>query len=38
MDSGKARATLKYYDDFYETIGNPRAARRLIVSACIPRP
>jgi hypothetical protein len=38
MDAGRVSATLKYYDEFYETIGNPRTAKRSIVSACIPRP
>jgi hypothetical protein len=38
MDQGTVRSTLQYYDDFYETIGNPRAAKRSIVGACIPRP
>ena len=27
--------TLKYYDDFYKTINDPRAANREIVKACI---
>ena len=27
--------TLKYFDEFYETIENPRNAKRLIVEACL---
>ncbi|HMC55505.1 MAG TPA: hypothetical protein VKH19_10065 [Gemmatimonadaceae bacterium] len=27
--------TLKYYDDFYETINNPRLAKRYIVESCL---
>lgn len=35
MDRGTARETLKYFDEFYETINNPRAAKRSIIEACI---
>ena len=38
MDRGDARQTLRYFDGFYETINNPRAARRSIVEECIKRP
>ena len=37
MDQGMVRSTLKYFDDFYETIGDPRAAKRSIVEACVAR-
>jgi hypothetical protein len=37
MDRGTVRSTLKYYDDFYETIGDARAAKRSIIEACISR-
>jgi hypothetical protein len=37
MDRGTARETLKYFDEFYETINNPRAAKRSIIEACIDR-
>jgi hypothetical protein len=37
MDRGTVRSTLKYYDEFYETISDPRSARRSIVEACIAR-
>jgi len=30
--------TLKYYDEFYETISDPRSAKRSIVEACTGRP
>jgi hypothetical protein len=38
MDSEVVRSTLKYYDEFYDVIGDPRAAKRQIVSACTQRP
>jgi hypothetical protein len=38
MDQGDVRATLKYYDEFYDVIGDPRVARRQIVGACTARP
>ena len=31
----RAKETLEYFDDFYATIGNPRDARREIISRCI---
>jgi hypothetical protein len=37
LDPGSVRATLKYYDEFYETIGDSRAAKRSILGACIAR-
>lgn len=37
MDRGRARETLKYFDEFYETIDNPRQAKRAIIEACIGR-
>ena len=37
MDRGTVRSTLKYFDEFYETINDPRAAKRSIVEACIAR-
>jgi hypothetical protein len=37
MDRGTARETLKYFDEFYETINNPRAAKRSIIEACLAR-
>jgi len=38
MDRGTVRSTLKYYDEFYETISDPRSAKRSIVEACTGRP
>jgi len=37
MDPGTVRSTLKYYDEFYETIDNPRLIKRFITNACIDR-
>lgn len=37
MDRGRVRETLKYFDEFYETIDNPRQAKRSIIEACIGR-
>ena len=37
MDPGNVRSTLKYFDEFYETIGDSRAAKRSIIEACIAR-
>ena len=31
------RETLKYFDEFYETINDPRSAKRQIIQACIDR-
>ena len=38
MDGGTVKETLRYFDEFYETIGDPRSARRSIVEPCIARP
>ena len=35
MDRGKVRETLHYFDEFYETINNKRAAKRSIVDSCL---
>ncbi|MFL5485343.1 MAG: hypothetical protein ACJ793_06875 [Gemmatimonadaceae bacterium] len=35
MDRGTVSETLKYFDDFYETISNPRSAKRSIIESCI---
>lgn len=37
LDDGTVRGTLKYFDEFYETINDPRSARRQIIDACIGR-
>ncbi|HMI55263.1 MAG TPA: hypothetical protein VK494_03660 [Gemmatimonadaceae bacterium] len=37
IDHGTLKATLKYFDDFYETINNPRSAKRSIIESCIGR-
>ena len=37
MDRGTVRETLKYFDEFYETINNPRSAKRSIIEPCIAR-
>ncbi len=37
MDPGKAKETLRYFDEFYETINNPRSAKRSIIQSCIDR-
>ncbi|HKN58729.1 MAG TPA: hypothetical protein VJV97_07735, partial [Gemmatimonadaceae bacterium] len=37
MDRGTVRSTLKYYDEFYETISDARSAKRSIVEACVGR-
>ncbi len=38
MDRGTVKETLSYFDEFYETIDNPRAARKSIIQSCIRRP
>lgn len=38
MDRGTVKETLRYFDEFYETINNPRSARRSIIESCIARP
>jgi hypothetical protein len=35
MDSGKVKETLRYFDDFYETINDRRSAKRSIIGACL---
>ena len=35
LDPGVVKSTLSYFDDFYRTIDDPRAAKRLIVDACV---
>lgn len=37
LDDGTVRETLKYFDEFYETINDPRSAKRLITQACVER-
>jgi hypothetical protein len=34
MDQGTVKETLRYFDEFYETINDPRAARRSIIQSC----
>jgi hypothetical protein len=38
MDPGTVKATLRYFDEFYETINDPRSAKRSIIAPCIARP
>ena len=38
MDQGTVKETLRYFDEFYETINDPRSAKRSIISPCIARP
>lgn len=38
MDGGKVRETLRYFDEFYETINDRRWAKRSIIGACLGRP
>ena len=38
MDHGTVKETLRYFDEFYETINDPRAAKRSIIAPCIARP
>jgi len=37
LDDDTVRETLKYFDEFYETINDPRSAKRKVVEACIDR-
>jgi hypothetical protein len=37
MDAGTVKETLRYFDEFYETINDPRSARRSIVQSCVDR-
>jgi len=38
MDRGTVKETLRYFDEFYETINDPRSAKRSIIEPCIARP
>jgi hypothetical protein len=38
MNPGTVKETLQYFDEFYETINNPRSARRSIIEPCLVRP
>ena len=38
MDRGTVKETLRYFDEFYDTINDARSAKRSIVGACIARP
>jgi hypothetical protein len=35
LPKGTVKETLKYFDDFYETINNPRRAKREILDSCL---
>jgi hypothetical protein len=37
MDRGTVKETLRYFDEFYDTINNQRAAKRSIIDSCIGR-
>ncbi|MDP9204620.1 MAG: hypothetical protein M3P12_04065 [Gemmatimonadota bacterium] len=37
MDRGTVKETLRYFDEFYETINDPRSAKRSIIESCIAR-
>jgi hypothetical protein len=38
INPGTTKETLRYFDEFYETINDPRSARRSIIEPCIARP
>lgn len=38
MDQSTVKETLRYYDEFYKTINDPRSAKRSIIESCIARP
>jgi hypothetical protein len=38
MDRGTVKETLRYFDEFYDTINDPRSARRSIIESCVNRP
>jgi hypothetical protein len=38
IDGGTVKETLRYFDEFYDTINDPRSARRSILEPCIARP
>jgi hypothetical protein len=37
MDQSTVKETLRYYDEFYKTINDPRSAKRSIIGSCIAR-
>jgi len=37
LKPGTVKETLRYFDEFYETINDPRSARRSIIQPCIAR-
>jgi hypothetical protein len=37
MDPGTVKETLRYFDEFYQTISDPRSARRTIIESCLGR-
>jgi hypothetical protein len=37
MDQGTVKETLRYFDEFYETINDPRSAKKSIIEPCIAR-
>jgi len=37
MNRGTVKETLRYFDEFYDTINNQRAAKRSIIESCIGR-
>jgi hypothetical protein len=37
IDGGTVKETLLYFDEFYDTISDPRSARRSIIEPCIAR-
>ena len=38
IDVGTVKETLRYFDEFYDTISDPRSVRRSIIEPCIARP
>ena len=38
MDRGTVRETLRYFNEFYETINDQRSAKRSIMESCLGRP
>jgi len=38
INPGTVKETLSYFDEFYDTINNPRSARRSIIEPCLVRP
>jgi hypothetical protein len=37
MDHGTVKETLRYFDEFYDTIGDRRSAKRSIIESCLGR-